>query len=37
MLRKALEMGISVGTLLFGNVEGCFFPRAFERRKNFFV
>jgi hypothetical protein len=35
MLSKALEMGVSKGALLLGKMDGCFFPRAFKRRKKF--
>jgi hypothetical protein len=37
MLSNALDVGVSVGALPLGNMEGRFFPRAFERRKNFFI
>jgi hypothetical protein len=36
MLSKALEMGVCFhSALLLGNMEGCSFPRAFERMEKF--
>jgi len=28
-------VSVSIGTLLLGNMEGCSFPRVFERREKF--
>ena len=28
-------MSVSIGAPLLGNMEGCSFPRAFEKRENF--
>jgi hypothetical protein len=35
MPSKALEMDVSIGASLLGNMEGRSFPRAFERRDKF--
>jgi hypothetical protein len=37
MLSEALDKSLSKEAPFFGNMEGCSFPRAFEKGRNFFM